>query len=79
MPCNAVLQSCLFILLAGMVKPIFGKFSRTSRDTMITLNLTCIKLLVIHKYKTIIEFFCTVGKLEADSEIRGQICNSVIH
>ena len=61
-----------------MVKPIFGKFSRTSGDTMITLNLTCIKLLVIHKYKTVIEFF-TVGKLGADSEIRGQICKGVIH
>ena len=38
---------------------------------MISLNLTCIKLLLIHKYKTIIEFFI-VGKLGADSEIRGQ-------
>ena len=61
-----------------MVKPIFRKFSRTSGDTKITLNLTCIKLLVIHKYKTVIEFF-TVGKLGADSEIRGQICKGVIH
>ena len=61
-----------------MVKPIFGKFSRTSGDTMITLNLTCIKFLFIHKYKTVKEFF-TVGKLRADSEIKGQICKGVIH
>ena len=58
--CPAICSpSKLFIYFACgyMVKPIFGKFSRTSGDTMITLNLTCIKLLVIHKYKTVIEFF----------------------